>query len=187
LSRGCMEVAHMRVDACWSKFQELNFRKRWFSRSLTPAERRIWRELRCFLEAWTTGVDLDPELDTREWMRVPACFPVRVRVGDRVEYELISILGERGCFVHTAELLEVGTDLTLDVKASIDLQQLSLRGRVVWKHAGRRMSERGMGIQFVDLSEEHKAVLYQLVDQLVEKMVAYDSGPRAERPEPTSP
>jgi hypothetical protein len=86
--------------------------------------------------------------------RVPfiASAKVAVTAGGASVQMRISELSARGCYIDTLNPFEIGTQINLHI--SHENRTCDLPGKVIYSHAGF-----GMGVLFVDLSAEQRAVL----------------------------
>lgn len=158
-------------------FLQLNRRKRANPNGLTARERQDWRELRCQIESVLFGQPMDPEEDTREFLRVPAAMPAQVMAAGRQLESRVTVLGENGCFLASYDLLPVGTPLEIEMRASLGGLPLRVKGVVVWNHTGQQPDEQGMGIQFIDLNSQQRQLLFSRVDGILKEKMQTDRGP----------
>ena len=95
--------------------------------------------------------------------RVDFRAPIRVlsEESSQVCWATSTNLSTSGIRVSTMETFSVGTELGLDIPVPGDDENLAFRCRVVWVERERRC---GMGLEFLDLSEEERGSLRQLVE-----------------------
>jgi len=107
-----------------------------------------------------------PASDRRGSDRVEVTWAVDCESRDTFLYASIANISEFGIFVRTHEPLEVGTRLTLTFAPPGSDEQFVLHGQVQWVNAVRMLSDNpnpGMGIRFVDLTNEARARLIDTV------------------------
>ena len=144
-------------------FEALNQRKRDDPKSLTSQENQRWKKLRREIEMVLFDHSVDPNRDTREYLRVPVSLSARYWSRNELKDRYIQVLGDGGLMVATVEPLPVGTQLDLEiVVADLDLD-IPIRGEVVWIKESPA-PDAGMGIKFLPLSYEQKRLIYELVD-----------------------
>ncbi|MCP4714575.1 MAG: TIGR02266 family protein [Deltaproteobacteria bacterium] len=70
-----------------------------------------------------------------------------------------------GVFISTEDPLSLDSQVALIMQLPEQKEQMEITGRVVWNNPrGRKNSfPKGMGIQFVDLSAEHKEIIESFV------------------------
>ena len=98
--------------------------------------------------------------------RIEVTWSVDCASRDTFLYASIANISEFGIFVRTHEPLEVGTRLTLTFAPPGSDEQFVLHGQVQWVNAVRMLSDNpnpGMGIRFVDLTNESRARLIDTV------------------------
>lgn len=153
-------------------FEALNERKRLAPEGLSINDKDRWKAMRRELELALFNHTVDPKYDTREFVRVPVSLSVRYWGRDELNDRFISIFGEGGLMVATVDPLPVGTQLDLEVELTHRRFSFKVRGEVVWASDGSGQgqgSEAGMGIRFLDLSEEQTDIIYELVDHTLKE------------------
>jgi type IV pilus assembly protein PilZ len=152
-------------------FDGLNERKRRDPDSLSKLEKARWRMMRCQIEEALFQQTRDPAKDTREFLRVPISMKVRYEHEGKANERFLTVLGEGGLFVSTPEPSPRGTILTLEGlpvgKSTGGGESFRVKGEVVWANVKGPEDGHGMGIKFVDLSQEQKQLIYTLVDDTV--------------------
>jgi type IV pilus assembly protein PilZ len=107
-----------------------------------------------------------PASDRRGADRVDVTWSVDCETEDTFLYANITNISEVGIFVRTNEPLEVGTRLTLKFAPPGSHDALVLRGQVAWVNPIRMLASNpnpGMGIRFVDLTQESRERLIEAV------------------------
>jgi len=155
----------MSYNSLLEAFDALNQRRLEQPSELSDLEQKSLRHLRSEIEEALFQRPADPLADRREHLRAPVSMEVRFWTSDEMRDRYISVLGEGGLFIATDSPLPEGTPLELEV----GLERRGLRFRVqgVVASAIRGPSRSGMGVRFVGLSYEQKALVYQLVRDVV--------------------
>ena len=148
-------------------FDGLNERKRKDPDGLTKLEKARWRMMRCQIEEALFQQTRDPAKDTREFLRVPISMKVRYELHSRAEERFLTVLGEGGLFIASTDPAPKGTILTIEGLPIGVGEAFRVKGEVVWSNAKGPESGHGMGIKFIDLSEEQKQLIFTLVDDTV--------------------
>jgi type IV pilus assembly protein PilZ len=111
----------------------------------------------------------DPGRDQRRDARVPlkARVDFELTSEDTFLFEYTSNVSRGGIFLSTRNPLPVGAVLTVKFALpEAGSRLIAVRGRVIWineyKPGGRNLNP-GMGIEFIDLSEENKEAISRLV------------------------
>lgn len=107
-----------------------------------------------------------PASDRRSADRVDVTWSVDCETEDTFLYANITNISEVGIFVRTDEPLEVGTRLTLKFAPPGSRDALVLKGQVQWINPIRMLASNpnpGMGIRFIDLSQESRERLIDVV------------------------
>lgn len=144
-------------------FEHLSARKR-AGENFSPEDRVRWKRVRGELEEVLFQKPADPDADRREHLRVPVAMRVRYWSRDELKDRYVRVLGEGGLFVATDEQLPVGASVELEIEVVQRGLQLKVQGVVASVHREDDPAQCGMGVRFVDLTWEHKTVLYDLVD-----------------------
>lgn len=96
-------------------------------------------------------------------------YQVPVGVHDLAQERLLTVssinVSSGGMFVDTSESLAIGTELVCNLPVGIGNEAICVKGRVAWLRDNPNDSQRpvGMGIEFVDLSEEETGQLSEIV------------------------
>ena len=104
--------------------------------------------------------------DRRSADRIDVVWSVDCETEDTFLYANITNISEMGIFVRTNEPLEVGTRVTLKFAPPGSHEPLVMTGQVQWVNPIRMLSSNpnpGMGIRFVDLTEESRERLVSVV------------------------
>jgi len=112
---------------------------------------------------------MDPE-DTksfsderRERTRFPVRIDVNYRHGDTYLYSRSSNVSELGIFLVSENPAQKGARLALEFHIPHVRNPISVTGKVAWVEDGQSGAERGMGIQFVDLTPEQQKQIRSLI------------------------
>jgi type IV pilus assembly protein PilZ len=106
-----------------------------------------------------------PASDRRIADRIDVTWSVDCETEDTFLYANITNISEVGIFVRTDEPLEVGTRLTMKF-APPGRDTLVLTGQVAWVNPIRMLASNpnpGMGVRFIDLSQESRERLIDAV------------------------
>ncbi len=108
----------------------------------------------------------DPERQ-RRYVRMPISASFRVRdAHDPSQGEILfdSIdLSQGGAFLHSELLLEIGDELEVTFGLPGEIRPIRARARVAWATRGDVTGKAGMGLEFLDLTEEAKRSIDQFV------------------------
>lgn len=148
-------------------FDGLNERKRRDPDSLSKLEKARWRMMRCQIEEALFQQPRDPAKDSREFLRVPISMRVRYEANGKFNERYLTVLGEGGLFVATSDPVPLGTVLMLEGLPIGKGEFFQVKGEVVWSNVKGPEDKHGMGIKFVDLSEDQKQLIYTLVDDTI--------------------
>ncbi len=148
-------------------FDTLNERKRKDPDCLTKTEKARWRMMRCEIEEALFQIPRDPAKDTREFLRVPISMKVAYSVSGQLQERYLTILGEGGLFVATDDTQPLGTRLNFQGYPVSGGLPFKARGEVVWVQKTGDPAEHGMGIKFIQLSDQQLLLIYTLVDDTV--------------------
>ncbi len=148
-------------------FDGLNERKRQDPDSLSKLEKARWRMMRCQIEEALFQQTRDPAKDTREFLRVPLSMKVHCEYNGKTSERYLTVLGEGGLFVSTTEPAPKGTILMLEGLPVGGGEPFRVKGEVVWSNVKGPEEQHGMGVKFIDLSQDQKERIYTLVDDTV--------------------
>jgi uncharacterized protein (TIGR02266 family) len=101
--------------------------------------------------------------ERRERIRYAARLSVNFRHGDTYLYCRSSNVSELGIFLVSKAPLPTGTVLELEFKSQASRHPIRVAGEVRWVESGMNGAEAGMGIQFVNLSDEVRTQLKTLI------------------------
>lgn len=107
-----------------------------------------------------TGVE-----ERRSKDRIPVVWPIDYKDGENFLYSYITNISVMGLFVHSVEPLPRGTKILLSF-APPNEELFTLSGEVAWVNPVREGSDNpnpGMGVRFVDLTDEQRERLVELV------------------------
>ncbi|HUU02538.1 MAG TPA: PilZ domain-containing protein [Myxococcota bacterium] len=102
--------------------------------------------------------------ERREHLRVPVSLSARYWTSSELRDRYVPTMGEGGLFIATDEPLAVGSSIDLQIRLVERGLSLDLRGRVAWAGTGADSGRRGMGVEFVELTYDQKATIYELVN-----------------------
>lgn len=106
--------------------------------------------------------------DRRKEPRTTVDVAIRVRstsVEDFVD-RYIRDISPGGVFIEHAQPLEIGAELNFELQIEDDAPLVRGRGRVAWRRTERTDScPPGMGVAFVELSEESRSLVDSFVEQ----------------------
>ena len=92
--------------------------------------------------------------DKRQHKRISKKVKSQVEHSDMLTYSSTQDLSSGGLFISTPDPVPPGSEVSLSIKLP-DGEHLTLKGVVRWtKDEGRDDSRAGMGIEFIDLTEE---------------------------------
>jgi type IV pilus assembly protein PilZ len=109
--------------------------------------------------------EMGNDMERRSAERVDVTWSVDCETDDTFLYASIANISELGIFVMTREPLDVGTVLTLRF-APPGHPEFVMRGVVQWVNAVRALSvspNPGMGVRFVDLTNDDRARLVEAI------------------------
>lgn len=98
--------------------------------------------------------------------RVHVELPVKVLHGDTERKEQLVDLSSGGAFIRTRDTLDLGTLVTLSVRAPMTLVAMQLEGRVAWVRRGGPSP--GIGVEFTDPDGKQRNSLAKLLAKLRE-------------------
>lgn len=107
-----------------------------------------------------------PASNRRSAERIDVTWSVDCETEDTFLYANITNISEMGIFVRTQEPLEVGTRLTLKFSPPNAREAFVATGQVQWVNPVRMLADNpnpGMGIRFVNLTDEEREHLVEMV------------------------
>ena len=103
----------------------------------------------------------------RRYVRKPIEASFRVRdANDPGHGEILfdSIdLSQGGAFLHSDLLLEIGDELEVTFGLPDEIRPIRARARVAWTTRGDATGKAGMGLEFIDLTDEARAAIERFV------------------------
>jgi uncharacterized protein (TIGR02266 family) len=103
------------------------------------------------------------ERERREKIRYPVRVNVNYRHGDTYLFSSTSNVSELGIFLVSEDPKPKDTILSLEFNVPNLRRPVQVAGRVAWVEDGRSGAEPGMGIQFVDLTDEARRQIKSLI------------------------
>jgi len=146
-------------------FLAINERKRWTPESMSGGDWEQWKSRCRALEMVLFRGFPAPVPVERRSLRLPVAMEVRCYVKDEVRERYLKMISDGGAFVASVDPLPVQTRLNLELLAQHGEEAARLEGEVVWVKHSEDPAQRGMGIKYVDLTDEQKQRVYQLVDE----------------------
>ena len=115
-----------------------------------------------------------PSDDKRVKARVPLREKVQLKVQDMADFitEYADNISIGGMFIRTSKPFPTGTRFDLDLTIGSDGKKITGIGEVVWtKEFTSKADDRnsGMGIKFVELYGNSKAIIKELVDKCMKE------------------
>jgi type IV pilus assembly protein PilZ len=110
--------------------------------------------------------DRPPVSERRSAERIDVTWSVDCETEDTFLYANITDISELGVFVRTEDPLEIGTRLTLRFAPPGSTEEFVTKGQVQWVNPLRMLAHNpnpGMGVRFVELTDEARARLIDLV------------------------
>jgi c-di-GMP-binding flagellar brake protein YcgR len=104
---------------------------------------------------------LKPEVERRRYRRVRLVTQVRCEASGCDEIRVTRDVSLDGMFFAAEFPLRADSELTLTFRLHPDEQTITCRAKVIYSHVGR-----GMGVQFLDLSESARQSLRRFVDEV---------------------
>ncbi len=153
-------------------FDALNKRKRKDPDSFPESEMEIWRDMRRKIERELFNSSVDPESDTRKFLRVPVSLSARYWTKNELKDRYIPVFGEGGLKIVTVDPLPLGTRFELEIVIAHRGLSFKVMAEVVWVKSDDDPAGRGMGVKFVDLTYEQKVAIYDLVDDTLKQRLS---------------
>jgi len=108
----------------------------------------------------------DPERQ-RRFVRRPIKASFRVRDANNPGHGEILFdsidLSRGGAFLHSELLLEIGEELEVTFGLPDEIRPVRARARVAWATRGDATGQSGMGLEFIDLTEEARDAIDRFV------------------------
>ena len=103
--------------------------------------------------------------EKRRTTRIPARVEVSILHDDDYIISLSKDISVDGMFIATTNPPPVGTTQTLIFNIG-DLQEIAVKAMVMWTNFKNNGRDQGMGVQFLDASEELKAAILHTVNRV---------------------
>lgn len=112
-----------------------------------------------------SGESVAPESERRLHARIPVYIEIDYRADETFLFAYITDISAMGIFVSTRAPESPGTRLQLRFTPPGDEDAIECEGDVIWINPDRDGACRnpGMGVQFVDLADEHRERILELV------------------------
>ncbi len=140
---------------------------------LPPHEMSRWAELKRELNRrFQPGLE-DRHSEERESVRVPLALKVDFESYGEIRECLMTNMSLGGVFIATTSPLPIGTPFLVRLRIEESGERLKLGGEVVSQDVSADLSheERGMGIRFVNLSEEQRKQVSDLYEHAMKKAI----------------
>ena len=103
--------------------------------------------------------------ERRRKPRIPAQIEVNVVHDDDYIISLSKDISADGMFISTSNPPPVGTTQTLTFSIG-DLKEVAVKAVVMWIHQKDNGRDQGMGVQFIDVSDEMKETILHIVNRV---------------------
>ncbi|MEQ8723123.1 MAG: TIGR02266 family protein, partial [Sandaracinaceae bacterium] len=127
--------------------------------------------------------------DTRKDKRAPISLKVRFKSATLDEFiEQYSVdISRGGIFIKSKTPMSVGTLLKFEFQLKDESRLIHGVGRVVWKReSGDGDDPPGMGIKFIKMDPESRALVEQMVQKRGDKPGRFEEGQEGSKPDPTA-
>ena len=148
-----------------AEFAELNRRRLFGSPPLEVEQLERWLDLRMQLERhFGTGSSRSwSQAERRQFFRLTTHILIRVAAGEASQMATAIDLSQGGLFIETRQPLQTGARVQLQLAPPDERRDpVELAGTVAWVGRHGRGGPSGMGIEFVDLSDEQRAAIAKL-------------------------
>ena len=152
-----------------TSFEILNDRKRKSPSGLSSGDKKTWKRMRDEIETLLFHNQIDPGRGKWDFLQVPVALEVSFLGAEGRERRMIRVLGEGGCIISTPTPLPLGTRMELELFPLKSGFLLKLNGVVNWAILPEDAQAPGMGVAFVDLTVDHKRMVFQIIDHTVRK------------------
>jgi len=159
------------MPSLFRAFMDLDRRRK--AGGLSPHEMSHWAKLKGELSRrFQPGVE-DQHSDQRESVRVPLALKVNFESYGEIRECLMTNMSLGGIFIATTSPLPIGTPFLVRLDIADSGEHLELGGEVVSQDMSADLSheQRGMGIRFVNLSEEQRKQVHDLYEHALSKAV----------------
>ena len=140
---------------------------------LAPHEMSRWAELKRELNRrFQPGLE-DRHSEERESVRVPLALKVDFESYGEIRECLMTNMSLGGVFIATTSPLPIGTPFLVRLRIEESGEHLELPGEVASQDVSADLSreQRGMGIRFVNLSEEQRKQVSDLYEHALKKAI----------------
>lgn len=103
--------------------------------------------------------------ERRRYPRIPAQIEVNIVHDDDYIISLSKDISVDGMFIATNNPPPVGTIQTLIFSIG-DLREISVKAMVMWTNQNENVADQGMGVQFIDATEELKEAILHCVNRV---------------------
>jgi Tfp pilus assembly protein PilZ len=155
-----------------AEFTPLNRRRMHGNPALTPAELDRWGELREQLE-YAFGSASPPLGGTqRRSLRVPTRLKMQLR-GTAETPSTLCDVSDCGAFIETAQSIEVGEPISLEIEAGNGGPVLCIEARVIWsREIGNMDGPAGVGVEFTGIEDSDASILEGILERSLEAVAA---------------
>jgi uncharacterized protein (TIGR02266 family) len=155
-------------------YMELERRRK--SEGLSPHELSHWSKLKRQLSRqFQPGVDA-AHSDKRESVRVPLALKVNFESYGEIRECLMTNMSLGGVFIATTSPLPIGTPFRVRLRIAETGEDLELSGEVASLDVSADLSheQRGMGIRFVNLSDDQRKQVSDLYEHALKRAILGD-------------
>ena len=140
---------------------------------LSPSEMTRWSQLKSALNRHFEPSVKEKHARSRESVRVPLDLNVNFESRGEVRRCLMKNLSTGGIFVATESPLPIGTPFNVRIQIDRTGEEIELPGEVVSVGASADLSEEkhGIGIRFVNLTEDQQAKVVELSEDAMKKAI----------------
>ena len=146
------------------------------AKGLSPHELSHWSKLKRELSRqFQPGVDA-AHSDKRQSIRVPLALKVNFESYGKIRECLMTNMSLGGVFIATTSPLPIGTPFLVRLRVEESGEYLELSGEVASQDmsADLTKAQRGMGIRFVNLSDEQRKQVNDLYEHALQKAILGD-------------
>ncbi len=145
---------------------------------LTPAELRRWVAIKRMLSrSFSPGIG-KARADQRASLRVPTRLDASFATVGEIRRSLMTNLSRGGVFIHTEDLVDLGTRFQLCIHIDESGEDIRVRSEVVSHNVGPGFgsAEHGMGLRFLDLDEATQKQIEELYERSLRELVESKDG-----------
>ena len=145
---------------------------------LSPADMARWTQLKNSLHRHFEPSVEDQHAQSRSSVRVPLSLNVDFESRGEIKKCLMKNLSAGGIFVATESPLPIGTPFNVRIRIEKTGEEVELPGEVVTLGASANLAEEvhGMGIRFVNLSEDQQRLVEEFSEEALKKAIEEPSG-----------